>query len=98
MQIESSVNVGDFLIASVVHSESDAALQLVPLAMMKENPDNLDLATPSICFYVSNLESEHKRLSSNGVQVSEIMQRGSQFSFAFSDNEGRWFAVMESTQ
>lgn len=58
---KSRTQAGSFSIAQVGFADQDFAFELVPLELMKDNPDGLDLATPS---------------------------------FAFSDNEGRWFAVV----
>jgi len=60
---------------------------------MKDNTDGLDLATPSIAFHVENLEATHSTLPSRGVQASEMGEHSGVASFAFSDNEGRWFTV-----
>jgi hypothetical protein len=42
--------VGAFTIAQVGFADQPFAFELVPLEMMRANPDGLDLATPSICF------------------------------------------------
>lgn len=39
-----------FVIPQVGFADQAFGFQLVPLALMKDNPDNLDLASPSICF------------------------------------------------
>lgn len=98
MSVQSVIELGEHSVVSLSQSPVDVALQLVPLEMMKGNPDNLDLATPSVCFYVNNLDAERERLIANGVEVSEIMQHGDVATFGFSDNEGRWFAVMQNTE
>ena len=95
MEIQSSMNFGNVQVVRVGFSGRETSIELVPLEIMKDNPDALDLATPSLCFYVENLESEHQRLQANGVQVAEISGEYGQPSFAFSDNEGRWFAVAQ---
>ena len=87
---------GPFSIVRVGFIDQDFALELVPLELMKNNPNNLDLATPSIAFYVPNLQENRDALLRKGVQATELIERGGTFSFAFSDNEGRWFAVLES--
>jgi hypothetical protein len=61
--------------------------------MMKDNPDGLDLATPSICFRVDDLEAERAYLVERGVQASEVGEHEGILSFAFADPEGRWIAV-----
>src|SRR6476619_1217949 len=59
---------GDFTIAQVGFADQPFAFELVPLEMMKDNPDRLDLATPSICFNVIDLEATHVELIERGVQ------------------------------
>jgi len=63
---------------------------------MKDNPDNLDLATPSIAFRVDDLEAAHADLVGRGVQATDVGEHSGTPSFAFSDPEGRWFAVTQS--
>ena len=62
---------------------------------MQDNPDHLDLATPSIAFHVDDLEATHAALIERGVQASEVSEHDGTPSFAFSDPEGRWFAVTQ---
>ena len=68
-------------------------IELVPLELMKDNPDGLDLATPSIAFHVDDLEATHADLVERGVQATDVGEHEGTPSFAFSDPEGRWFAV-----
>jgi len=96
MEVRESTAVFDTAIYKVGFSGQQFSFELVPLKLMENNPDSLDLATPSICFYVDDLNAEHERLKGNGVTTTEIMARGGKNSFAFSDNESRWFAVMEA--
>ena len=49
--------IGDFTIAQVGFADQPFAFELVPLAMMQDNPDDLDLATPSIAFQVDDLDA-----------------------------------------
>jgi catechol 2,3-dioxygenase-like lactoylglutathione lyase family enzyme len=98
MSVQSVIEFGAYSVVSLSQSPVDVALQLVPLELMNDNPDNLDLATPSICFYVDNLDAERKRLIANGVEVSDIMQHGDVATFGFSDNESHWFAVMQNIE
>ena len=88
------IKAGEFDVVEIGFPDQDFSFQLVPLALMKSNPDKLDLATPSIAFRVPNLDDAHVRLAGNGVQVSEISTQRGPRSFAFSDPEGRWFAVL----
>lgn len=85
--------IGDIAIVQVGFAAQAFAFELVPLALMKDNPDGLDLTTPSVCFHVDDLDAEHARLGALGITTSPIGDHGGTRSFAFSDPEGRWFAV-----
>lgn len=87
--------VGDVSISQVGFADQDFAFELVPLALMRDNPDGLDLATPSIAFRVADLEATHTALAERGVQTSEVGVQDGIRSFAFADPEGRWFAVTQ---
>jgi len=84
---------GEFAIVQVGFADQPFAFELVPLALMANNPNNLDLATPSIAFKVEDLAAAREKLVAAGVQATELGDHGGVASFAFSDNEGRWFAV-----
>ena len=84
-----------FTIVQVGFADQTFAFELVPLAVMKDNPDNLDLAMPSIGFQVDDLERAHTDLAARGVQVSDLGEHSGTPSFAFSDPEGHWFAVTQ---
>ena len=84
---------GDFSVVKVGFVDQDVAFELVPLDLMKDNPDGLDLATPSIAFHAKDLNALHASLVAKGVQAVEPGEHSGVASFAFSDNEGRWFAV-----
>ena len=86
---------GSFTIAQVGFADQQFAFELVPLDMMRDNPDGLDLATPSVAFHVDDLEATHAALIERGVQASEVGEHDGTPSFAFSDPEGRWFAVTQ---
>ena len=88
------VQAGVFPVAKVGFADQEFSLELVPLALMQDNPDGLDLATPSMAFHVDNLEETHTSLSAAGVETSEIGEHSGTTTFAFSDNENRWFAVI----
>jgi lactoylglutathione lyase len=84
---------GTVSIAQVGFADQPFAFELVPLELMKDNTDNLDLGTPSIAFYVDDLEATHAALVGRGVQATDVGEHEGTPSFAFSDPEGRWFAV-----
>jgi lactoylglutathione lyase len=89
--------VGSLAVVEVGFADQEFSLQLVPLEMMLENPDNLELATPSIAFRVTDLDAARAQLLSRGVQATEITSDRGPRSFAFPDPEGRWFAVLGAT-
>ena len=62
---------------------------------MKDKPDGLDLATPSIAFTVTAWSAKHGALLGRGVQATDVGEHQGTASFAFSDPEGRWFAVTQ---
>lgn len=84
---------GAFTIVQVGFADQPFAFELVPLELMKENPDSLDLATPSLAFAVDDLDATRADLLGRGVQASEVGDHGGTQSFGFADPEGRWFAV-----
>jgi catechol 2,3-dioxygenase-like lactoylglutathione lyase family enzyme len=84
---------GGFSIAQVGFADQPFAFELVPLELMKDNPDSLDLATPSIAFHVDDVEAAHAALVGRGAQASDVGDHHGTRSFAFADPEGRWFAV-----
>jgi lactoylglutathione lyase len=82
-----------FVIVQVGFPGQGFALELVPREMMKDNPDGLDLATPSMCFHADDLPATRARMVAAGVQATEVGEHFGMANFAFSDPEGRWFAV-----
>ena len=84
---------GGFPLLQVGFEDQPFALELVPLELMKDNPDDLDLATPSIAFNVDDLRATHDTLVERGVQTTDVGEHEGTPSFAFSDPEGNWFAV-----
>ncbi len=84
---------GPFTIVQVGFADQPFAFELVPMALMADNPDGLDLATPSVCFAVDDLEAARAEMLAKGIEASEIGEHGGTRSFAFSDPEGKWFAV-----
>lgn len=91
---KSRIQVGSSSVVQVGFADQDFAFELVPLALMKDNPDGLDLATPSIAFQVDDLVATRAALVAKGVQATELGEHSGIASFAFPDNEGRWFAVI----
>ncbi|MFM6974002.1 MAG: VOC family protein [Agromyces sp.] len=93
MVAKSRKAAGGVEIVQVGFADQQFGFELVPLALMANNPDGLDLATPSIAFHDDDLEGIRERLVAAGVQATDIGEHSGVTAFAFSDNEGRWFAV-----
>ena len=91
-----STEAGGFSIPQVGFADQDFAFELVPLALMADNPDGLDLAAPSIAFRVNDLAATRAALVAKGVEATDLGEHSGIASFAFPDNEGRWFAVIGS--
>jgi lactoylglutathione lyase len=86
-------DAGGMSIVQVGFADQEFAFELVPLELMRDNPDGLDLATPSIAFHVEDLNAVRSALVDRGVQTTDVADHSGTLSFGFSDNEGRWFAV-----
>lgn len=93
MVAKGSKSAGPFEIHKIGFEGQRFSFELVPMELMKENPDGLDLATPSIAFNVEDLVEAREKLVTAGIQATEIADHGGVEAFAFPDNEGRWFAV-----
>lgn len=90
-----SKQAGPFSIVQVGFADQDFSFELVPLELMQNNPAGLNLSAPSIAFHVANLVATRQELAAAGVNCTEIADHGGINSFAFSDNEDRYFAVLE---
>lgn len=86
-------DAGGFPVVKVGFADQPFSFELVPRALMKDNPDGLDLATPSIAFHVDDLETTREKFVAAGIQASPVGEHSGVLAFAFCDNEGRWFAV-----
>jgi catechol 2,3-dioxygenase-like lactoylglutathione lyase family enzyme len=84
---------GAFAIVKVGFADQSFAFELVPLALMRDNPDNLNLGSPSIAFRSDDLHATHDDLVRRGVQATDVGEHQGTPSFAFADPEGHWFAV-----
>jgi lactoylglutathione lyase len=86
---------GGVTFVQVGFADQSFAFELVPLELMRDNPDNLDLGTPSIAFKVDDLETTRAELVGRGVEATDVAEQSGTPSFAFSDPEGHWFAVTQ---
>ncbi|MBI3394380.1 MAG: VOC family protein [Spirochaetia bacterium] len=91
--VKSSKEAMGFQINQVGFADQDFAFELVPLKLMEENKDGLNLGTPSICFSTPDLAKLRQQLVERKVNATEIANHFGMNSFAFQDNDGNWFAV-----
>lgn len=91
--IKNEVAAGEYKVITVGAKDGQTNFELVPLALMEDNPFNLNLGIPSICLSVDDLEAEHKRLTALGANVMSIENHGGRRSFAIIDPEGNAFAI-----
>ena len=87
-------DIDGFSIPQVGFADQDAAIELVPNAFMEMAGHGAVTVAPSMCFHVNAIETEHQRLTAAGVVVSPIGDHFGTTTFAFSDPEDRWFAVI----
>ena len=93
---DKGIAISRIALESLTHvADQPFSFELVPIELMKDNPDGLDLATPSIAFTVDDLGATHDALVGRGVQATDVGDHQGTPSFAFSDPEGRWFAVTQ---
>ena len=97
MNLQETTKLPSHTIYRVGFATQPFSFELVPLDLMKENPDGLDLASPSICFYVDDADAERLKMLTNGITATEIADHNGKKNFAFPDNENRWFAVLENS-
>jgi len=94
MVVKSQRPAGEFSVIQIGFPTQEFNIELVPLALMQQHEHGLDLATPSMAFRVPDLVASHGELRDKGVTTSDINEQAGIPSFAFCDNEGRWFAVL----
>lgn len=95
MIVKKSQEAAGFQINRVGFKDQDFTFELVPLKLMENNPDGLNLGLPSICFTAPDLVALHNQLKSNGVKVTDIANHFGNDSFAFSDLEDHYFAAIQ---
>src|SRR6476646_2109354 len=65
-------DAGGTAIVQVGFADQPFAFELVPLALMQDNPSCLALAMPSIAFRVDDLEIAQADLIGRGVQATDV--------------------------
>ncbi len=92
---KNSVSAGNHDVITVGSKDGQTNFELVPLAIMEENPYNINLGIPSICLLCDDIKLEHDRLKNLGAEVTAIEEFGDKISFAIIDNEGNAFAIAQ---
>ncbi|MEG0259772.1 MAG: VOC family protein [Lysinibacillus sp.] len=58
----------------------------------------LNLGTPSLMFYASELENLYEDFKEKGITVGELIEMPAGKVFNFADHENNYFAIMEHTK
>lgn len=75
--------------------EAETSIILHNKEFIAKMEPELNLGTPSLMFFTSNLEQLHTKLTDSNITVGEIVTMPSGKVFNFADFEGNYFAVME---
>ena len=75
---------------------SETSIVLHNKALIAEMQPELNLGTPSLMFYSEDLDKLYKDFTDKAITVGEIVDMPSGRVFNFADNEGNYFAIMES--
>ncbi len=94
-EIKSEQDANGLKVIAIGAKDSQTNFELVPLALMADNPFNLNLGMPSICLHTDDLEAEHQRLSDLGINITDINDHGGRMSFAVIDDAGNGIAMMQ---
>ncbi len=94
-EVKKTVDAGVAKIYTVGQRGDNTNIELVPMALMANNPHGLNLGTPSLCFKTADIQAEYNRLTENGVKVTDIMDHGGMQVFTFFDAEEKAFAIAE---
>lgn len=94
-ELKKEVNAGELNVYTVGAKDAITNIELVPLALMENNPMDINTGTPSMAFYTADLKAEHARLTENGVNATEIMEHQGMTVFTFFDEENQAFAMLQ---
>ena len=75
--------------------DSEVSFVLHDKAIIAQMSPELDLATPSILFETTDIDSTYQELTANEVMTNPIVDMGSMRVFNFSDNDNNYFAIRE---
>lgn len=76
--------------------DSETSIVLHNKEFVAQMDPDMNLGTPSLLFYTTNLEELHQELSSKNVKVGEVMTMPNGKVFNFADDEDNYFAVLEA--
>ncbi len=94
-EIKGEVEAGEHKVITIGAKDGQTNFELVPLALMENNPFNINLGIPSICLLTDDLQGTHAQLTKGGAEVTEISDHGGKNSFAIIDGEGNAFAIAQ---
>lgn len=76
-------------------AKTETHFVLFERSVIEKNSPELNFSTPSLMFRTDDINALYSRFQSNGITVGEIVKRGEDRIFNFSDNEGNYFAVTD---
>ncbi|MED1605113.1 VOC family protein [Cytobacillus sp. FSL W7-1323] len=87
---------GDFKWYEVASSEqTETTIVLQDKQTVAKMSPELNLGTPSLMFYTTDIEKLYQTYKNKEVTVGELVEMPFGKVFNFADNEGNYFAVME---
>ncbi|MDQ0185911.1 VOC family protein [Cytobacillus kochii] len=89
---------GDFKWYEVASSEqTETTIVLQDKQTVAKMSPELNLGTPSLMFYTTDIEKLYQTYKNKEVTVGELVEMPFGKVFNFADNEGNYFAVMEKS-
>lgn len=76
--------------------DSETTLVLHDKAAVEKMSPGVHLGTPSLMFYSNQFDELYQVFTAKGVTVGEVVDMPSGRVFNFADDEGQYFAVMET--
>ncbi|ANE45805.1 glyoxalase [Paenibacillus swuensis] len=76
--------------------EAQTSIVLHNKELISKMQPELNLGTPSLLFFSEDLDSLYQNLVEKSITVGEIVNMPTGRVFNFADNEGNYFAVMET--
>ena len=77
-------------------NDAETSFVLQDKNLLEQMDTGLSLETPSLLFYADQFEQLRNELADKGVTVGDIIEMPTGRTFNFADEEGNYFAVLET--